>query len=280
MLLMPREIQCFVRVADRLGFSRAAADLGMSQPAVSQAVTRLEKALGVRLFERSARAVRLTPQGRALLGHAVRVVDAVGALEEEAARLSRPAIRLAYPPLAGPLAARIARRLAARVPAVAVDLQAAGRGGAARALREGEVSVAILGLPAPAGLTTATRFHVTVDHLAVPAAHRGDPRSLPLLLPRHRPAGSAWARLAAARHRTVAEELDDFGPALDLVAAGQGALPVPSLLTRTVRRDDVRFVPIEEDGLRLAYGVVWAAGRVSPELVAVVQAVQDALWTR
>lgn len=285
-----REIHAFAVVARRLSFSGAAAELGMSQPAVSQAVGRLERALGLRLFHRTSREVRLTAQGKALVGHAQTVLAAAAAFREEGERLARPAIRLAYPSLVGPLAARVARRLSAR--GVAVELKAAGRAAAVAGLADGEVSAAVLGMPAPAAFTTAARFHVGVDRLAVPTGDRlagrarvgpEELRGRELLLPRNRPAGGAWARLSAlvpGPHRIVGDDLDDFAAALDLVAAGAGLLPLPQLLARTIRRDDVRFVPLEAGDLRLSFGLAWPPERVTPELLALVQAVQDALWTR
>ncbi|MBA2888783.1 DNA-binding transcriptional LysR family regulator [Nonomuraea soli] len=330
-------------MAERLSFSRAAADLGLSQPAMSQAVTRLEKALAVRLFERNAREVRLTPAGKGLLEHARQVLDSVHALESEAARLARPIIHLAYPSLAGPLAARIARRLANAHPPVVVELHNAGRGAAIAALDSGEASVAIMAIPAPARFVTGARFHVALDRLAVPAGDRlaqpsgGRPPRVPvagghpsmpggrpartstpsgrpsvpglrpprsslpgadpvaegvrpeqlagrdILLPRNRPPGGAWAKLAErlpGRHRAIAEDLDDFTGALDLVAAGAGLLPIPQLVARTLRRDDVHYVPLEAGELRLTYGVAWLRDQVTPDLLALVKAVQDSLWTR
>ncbi|QYC39566.1 HTH-type transcriptional regulator BenM [Nonomuraea coxensis DSM 45129] len=283
---MLREIHCFTRVAARLSFSAAAADLGMSQPAMSQAITRLERAAGVRLFERSAREVRLTAAGKALLPYAEQALESAAAFTAEAARLARPTIHLAYPPLVGTLAARVVRRLAGRGPSmgpsIGVELRAAGRAEAARALAAGEVSAAILATPAPAAFVTAARFHVTVDHVAVPAGHRlaARPRLVPddlagqtLLTPSARP----WAGLPG--HARLVPD-DDFAAGLDLVAAGAGVLPIPQLLVRAVRRDDVRFVPLEAGELRITYALAWSRERVTPELMALVQAVQDALWTR
>ncbi|WP_246609535.1 LysR family transcriptional regulator [Nonomuraea rhizosphaerae] len=279
---MLKEVQCFARVAARLSFSAAAADLGMSQPAMSQAITRLERAAGVRLFDRTAREVRLTAEGKALLGHAGELLSAAHAFSAEAARLARPTIHLAYPPLVGALAARVARRLARRSPAIGVELRVAGRGAAGEALERGEVSAAILATPAPARFVTAARFHVSVDQLAVPLGHPLESRSRvgppdlagQVLLT---PGSRAWAGLPG-HARTVAD--DDFAAALDLVAAGAGVLPIPQLLARTIRRDDLRFVPLDAGDLRITYALAWARERVTPELMALVQAVQDALWTR
>ncbi|MFC6073528.1 LysR family transcriptional regulator, partial [Microbispora bryophytorum] len=101
-----RDIGCFALVARHLSFSRAAAELGVSQPAASQAVGRLERALGVRLFERTSREVRLSPAGKALLPYAEALLGSAAAFSAEARRLAAPEgadVRLAYPPPVGGL---------------------------------------------------------------------------------------------------------------------------------------------------------------------------------
>lgn len=62
-------IKVFARVAERGGFSAAGRDLGISQSAVSKAVTALEDRLGVRLVNRSTRSVALTEAGRVYYRH-------------------------------------------------------------------------------------------------------------------------------------------------------------------------------------------------------------------
>ena len=68
------QLTVFRTVAHHLSYTRAAEDLYLSQPAVSQQVRNLELVLGLRLFARSGRGIVLTPAGQELLRHAERLL--------------------------------------------------------------------------------------------------------------------------------------------------------------------------------------------------------------
>src|SRR5579862_3861180 len=70
-----RQLRQFAVLAEECYFGRAAARLAMTQPPLTQAIQRLEAALGARLFERSQRRVALSPAGTALLPLARRLLD-------------------------------------------------------------------------------------------------------------------------------------------------------------------------------------------------------------
>src|SRR5579872_6523146 len=72
-----RQLRYFVAVAQKRHFTQAAQELSIAQPALSQQVRQLERELGVTLFERSSRHVRLTPPGEALLVRAERILAEV-----------------------------------------------------------------------------------------------------------------------------------------------------------------------------------------------------------
>jgi DNA-binding transcriptional LysR family regulator len=91
-----RRLEIFVAVAERLSFSAAARALHRSQPAISQQIVALEHELGVQLFERSSRRVRLTAAGAALLARS-------GSLLREHAE-ARRAVAAAEGRIAGELA--------------------------------------------------------------------------------------------------------------------------------------------------------------------------------
>jgi len=276
-----REVACFVRVASSLSFSRAAAALGMSQPAVSQAVARLERSLGVRLFERSSRSVRLTDDGKVLLPYAEGLLEHASAFQAEAARLASAAsgaIRLAYCPVVAGLAARVVRRLAARLPSVEVELVRAGWASASALLAGGSVAAALMTTPFPAGMASTARFSVPLTHVAVPAASPlaraasvtvAQLAGTRVLVPRHGRALSA-AFLPA--------DLEDLPASLDLVAVGRCALVAPGLLAETVRRPDVAFVPLSaRPAPFMTYGLAWSASRAPADVMALIQAARETL---
>jgi len=77
------EMAAFVRVVDAKGFSAAAPALGLTPSAVSKLITRLETRLGVRLLQRTTRALHLTESGEAFYAAARRIVGEIDMLESQ-----------------------------------------------------------------------------------------------------------------------------------------------------------------------------------------------------
>lgn len=69
------QLNCFVTVAEELHFGRAAERLCMTQPPLTRQIQALEHALGVKLFERTSRSVRLTTAGKVFLIDATRLLN-------------------------------------------------------------------------------------------------------------------------------------------------------------------------------------------------------------
>ncbi len=85
-----RQLQYLVAVADLGGFRRAAEACHVSQPSLSVQVARAEEAIGVQVFERTRRQVRLSAAGTAIVAQARAVIVAAGDLCELGRQLADP----------------------------------------------------------------------------------------------------------------------------------------------------------------------------------------------
>lgn len=143
--------QCtyFLAVAEHGGVAQAARALNLSQPALAQAIDKLEETAGLRLFERHhARGMELTLQGRAfreqaaaLVSHAERMDRAVA----DVAANRRGTIRLGcFQSIAPFYLARIVREYGVRAPDVAIDVTEGLHGDLVDSLRAGYLDLAIL----------------------------------------------------------------------------------------------------------------------------------------
>lgn len=118
-------LRAFLRVAETGSFSAAALDLNLTQPAVSRQVSALEEHLNTRLLHRTTSALALTAEGEHMIPMALRVVEAVDALNEASCAetaLVSGRVRLTLP---APLGLYVSDRLAAfleRYPSLSVEL--------------------------------------------------------------------------------------------------------------------------------------------------------------
>ena len=79
----PKRLIELLRIADHGSFTRAAAALGVSQPALTNSMAALERALGVRVFERTRQGATPTEFGRLLAGHAAAIDSVLSRVTEE-----------------------------------------------------------------------------------------------------------------------------------------------------------------------------------------------------
>lgn len=135
------QVRAFVAAADHRHFGRAAKDVFLTQQALSARVSRLEESLGVRLFTRSARGVRLTAAGRAFLDPARQILSAADRAVAAARRDGRSLRMNVWGNLLFP--AQTLRTLAGREPGLQIEVNTCRNMAAAvRALHHNEIDVA------------------------------------------------------------------------------------------------------------------------------------------
>lgn len=71
------QLRYFSKIVEHKSFTRAAEDCSVSQPALSQQIGKLERELGLPLFERQGRTIRMTPAGKLLQTHATKILQLV-----------------------------------------------------------------------------------------------------------------------------------------------------------------------------------------------------------
>ncbi|MGO4813670.1 LysR family transcriptional regulator [Cupriavidus sp. 2MCAB6] len=146
------DLRVFLLVAQHGSLHRATEHIGVTQSALSKALARLEADAGMRLFERTARGVTLTPVGQTLLERARNVVLAANDLQGEveaqaAARAGK--IRLAATPyLFSWLLSPVVARFLARRPLATFSIETRLTQGAILSLQSGDADLACGGMTA------------------------------------------------------------------------------------------------------------------------------------
>jgi len=285
-----RHLRYLVAVAEELHFGRAAIRLHISQPPLSQQIRQLEEELGVKLFDRTKREVRLTEAGKRIVNEAHQVLSQVEHFARVAAHAGEGAIgRLS---VAGPggvneILVGALQVFAKRYPAVRIELQFMNTGFQIEALREGRIDVGFLNQPVndanlvletvrteplwialPKGHRLARINRVPLKELAdeqfILFARRGSPGLHDLITTACRNAGFSL---------NVVHEVDNIIASLMLVTAGLGlAFCTPSMQKLW---PDIVFRPLQAGAPQVGYAVAFRQGAQSPVLESFLRVVRQ-----
>jgi DNA-binding transcriptional LysR family regulator len=198
------QLHTFVAVSEQASLTLTAALLHRSPAALSEQLRGLEQSLGIPLFHRSARGLRLTEAGRALAWAAGSALDRIGAFEDEAAAMRR-AERGEVVVVAGSVIGthRLPEWLA---PLVALEdgldlrVLTAGRDEAIRRVREHGADVAVIG------------DHISADDLDVAVVERTE--LIVVVARRHPLATRRHATTPLSAHRFLCRSADSATEAL------------------------------------------------------------------
>jgi DNA-binding transcriptional LysR family regulator len=274
------QLAYFVAVSENRHFTRAARQLHVAQPSLSQQIRALERELGAPLFTRTRGNIALTEAGEVLLPLARRMLaDAERAQVEvgELLSLRRGRLRLgATPSLLTGLLPDLVARFAREHPGVRLAVSEGGSRALVDELAAGGVDLAMVILPLahpdPTLVTTPLREEELVVASAagaVPPYGDGpvalaDLAGVPLVVPHtgydlH--ALTVQACRAAGFEPVFALAGGEMDAVLALVGAGVGAAVLPAA---AVRRAGLRATPIAPPGLRRTIGLAYRADTELP----------------
>jgi DNA-binding transcriptional LysR family regulator len=286
-----RQLRYFVGVAEELSFSRAAERLYVSQPALSEAIRRLEDELGAQLLRRTSRSVALTGAGEVLLEEArdlLARLDAAVARVQRAARGEVGRLRVGFQAAGAGALSTVARaRFARRHPGVRVEPKRFDWAGEVAALRGGDCDVAFVWLPADLRGLRSEVVATEERFAGLPAGHRlaGRPevsildlREEPIMWTRRAP--RFWVDWWAVNPRPDGSEPvwgpenDNVEEMLEQVAEGAAMCIVPASMTEFYARPDLAWVRIGDvEPLRIA--LAWPDGDAAPEVLAFARVVRE-----
>lgn len=276
-----RHLRYFVALAHELHYGRAAGQLRIAQPALSQQIIKLETELGVQLLERSSRRVRLTQQGSQLLEYAQRTLHDADALTHLAQKMSRGQAGLlrlgAISPATFKFLPSVLREFVKSSDGVDVSLHVMDTPQQVAAMLEDRLDVGLVRPWVQNELIFVEElFHermllaVSSDH---PLAERNkvwirefaqDPF---VTYPRERGAGYYDLVVGICRragfYPHIRQELDEIYTILTMVAAGLGVaiLPEPAVLLRI---PGVTYLPLRDATAHAGVCLAWPAYKGSP----------------
>jgi DNA-binding transcriptional LysR family regulator len=256
-----RQLRYFVTVAEELHFGRAAERLAIVQPAVSQQIRRLERELGVELFDRSPRHVRLTLAGERFLPEARATLSAAERARASVSGQVTVTIRVGTSEGLGDRLDRVLGALADLVPGLTVELEYARTQARLDRVRGGQLHATFVrgilaALPAGHGLA-ASRDAVDLAGLAPLSLRLADRPANPPL----------FDQVMTACHDsgfspTLGPPADSLQNTLALIGAGQPSwTPVYESHSRVLRHPRVEFRPTRPALAMTTYLAVPADGR-------------------
>jgi DNA-binding transcriptional LysR family regulator len=252
------QLTYFESVSRHLHFTRAAEELNVAQPSVSQQIRKLENELGAPLFHRMKRHVTLTEAGKTFLPHARAVLQRLEEARLEVQELSglrKGTLAVGAPPSAGThLLPRALASFSRRHPGIALSFREAGSRTLVSLLEEGELDLAVVIQPIRHRALETEPLMEEELLLAVPRHHHlanGRPdqrvrlaqlRQEPFVLLREGAYDLRDQTLAACRRAgfdpLVALDGGEMDSMLRFVAAGIGLAILPEMVLSDVDPED------------------------------------------
>ncbi|WP_102796778.1 LysR family transcriptional regulator [Bowmanella denitrificans] len=267
-----RQLQIFVQLADSRSFAEAASRLHLSQPALSIAIRKFEEAVGGNLFSRSTRQVELTPEGRAFLPVAQRLLhdwdEAFTDLHNLFAMQRGKLTLAAMPSFANSLLPEVLQAFHQQYPNINISLLDMVMERVIDAVLDGRAELGIIfeaqHMP---GLDFTPLFDdsfVVILPLAHALQHRAalgwqDLQGQPYVAMNRGSTIRAWCEQAQQEtgvQVSVVAEASQLSTVGQLVAAGLGVSVVPAICQQDMQRRGLCTLPLQHQGGAKRVGII------------------------
>lgn len=272
-----RHLKYFAEVARLLSFSKASRTLHVSQPALSKTIRLLEEELGVVLFERSTRQIRLTDDGETLLAYSATVIstmDDLASVLHEGKQLTGGTIRLGLPPVIGAsLFPSVIAGFSRAYPKVRIELVEEGGKLVEQSVLDAAIDLGVVVLPVDESifgvLPLAERKQSLIVNVNHPLAGRERVRLSELreeTFISFKKGFSLYDRLldacrAEGFEPRIAYESSQWDFIAELVAEGLGIAFLPETACEKADKRSIVVIPRVEPAVLWNLGLIWSKKR-------------------
>jgi LysR family hydrogen peroxide-inducible transcriptional activator len=246
-----RQLQYAIQIAIERNFSRAAEKLHIAQPSLSQQLSKLEKEIGVLLFQRSTNSVELTHAGSLFVEKSQKILDMVEQLKkemEDISQMKRGRLVVGSMPMTGStILPHVVPAFQAAYPDIEISLVEETSANLETLTNSGQTDISLLSLPLREDSLVYETLLEEEIVLAVPPKHLLAQRTEPVAL--HELQSESFIALKKGQgfHKLTRElcqqagftpkivfESSNMETVQSLVAAGMGIAFVPYLISRRI----------------------------------------------
>lgn len=290
-----RHLRYFTAIVQWKGYREASRRLHIAQPSISQAVSDLEREIGIRLFTREGRAARLTAEGQVFYEEALKTLAQAERSVTTAQRAAKGQIGTLGIGFMGftayPFLSDLISKYKARHPGVALRLIEDVPRGQDIAFDRGEIDIAFT-----RPLSPDRRAHYEMRLLFSEPLVAAFPKSRKLRSRRVRIADLAGERFIVFQRSSspavfdtivrvcndngfspqLQNELNNMNSVLATVEAGEGVAIIPAS-ARNLRADHISFFRLQPDDVRIDFVAAWQKSELSVALKLFLQLLEEEL---
>ena len=276
-----RQIEYFVEVAKQLSFTKAAANLHVSQPSISKAIQNFEAELGVPLFYRSSKQLELTDAGQAVLINSMQVLESFQNLRSELTdlmQLKKGQIRIGIPPIVGAeFFSKLISVYKEQNPYIEILLTEVGTKRIREEIETGELDIGLV-----CSVTSTNENLETIRflkdplqlivHESHPLAHQktitmGDLANEAFII--YRKDFILFDRIIEdcknhGFYPTIACETTQKDLFIEMVQARLGIALLPQKIAEKIPYGSIKRIPFKEEAIHLELGITWKKNKYLP----------------